>query len=161
MDVVTDKLIGIPCNYQADEGCESDLIGEECDDENDYTINDRYNENCACAGVFTSDLNSNISEGDLIIYPNPVTQNQQITVEFFKISGSGQVNIINSLGQTIISETVGQDQNKVKINTSDLRSGMHWVSFLTNEKVYATKACLLYTSQSPRDQRGSRMPSSA
>ena len=79
MDVVTDKLIGIPCNYQADEGCESDLIGEECDDENDYTINDRYNENCACAGVFTSDLNS----------------------------------------------------------------------------------CLLYTSPSPRDQRGSRMPSSA
>ena len=26
---------------------------------------------------------------------------------------------------------------------------------------YRTKACLLYTSPSPRDQRGSRMPSSA
>ena len=34
-----------------------------------------------------------------------------------------------------------------------------------NKKLYlgkgVTKACLLYTSPSPRDQRGSRMPSSA
>ena len=29
------------------------------------------------------------------------------------------------------------------------------------KKKAATKACLLYTSPSPRDQRGSRMPSSA
>ena len=33
--------------------------------------------------------------------------------------------------------------------------------FLINEHIKKTKDCLLYTSPSPRDQRGSRMPSSA
>ena len=37
--------------------------------------------------------------------------------------------------------------------------------FSKNSKIYASKqevnSCLLYTSPSPRDQRGSRMPSSA
>ena len=32
---------------------------------------------------------------------------------------------------------------------------------ITNAKAYLSDACLLYTSPSPRDQRGSRMPSSA
>ena len=32
---------------------------------------------------------------------------------------------------------------------------------LLEDKVEMTRACLLYTSPSPRDQRGSRMPSSA
>ena len=31
----------------------------------------------------------------------------------------------------------------------------------TGGSVYNTRTCLLYTSPSPRDQRGSRMPSSA
>ena len=34
-------------------------------------------------------------------------------------------------------------------------------SKMTEAQVAAWKACLLYTSPSPRDQRGSRMPSSA
>ena len=33
--------------------------------------------------------------------------------------------------------------------------------FLDEEGLDFTKTCLLYTSPSPRDQRGSRMPSSA
>ena len=33
----------------------------------------------------------------------------------------------------------------------------HWLSF----RYYVSVSCLLYTSPSPRDQRGSRMPSSA
>ena len=32
---------------------------------------------------------------------------------------------------------------------------------LTGQEAYAIYGCLLYTSPSPRDQRGSRMPSSA
>ena len=35
------------------------------------------------------------------------------------------------------------------------------VNGLNPENVYLDKCCLLYTSPSPRDQRGSRMPSSA
>ena len=42
------------------------------------------------------------------------------------------------------------DQDKLKSTGTEV----HYLS-------YYTKCCLLYTSPSPRDQRGSRMPSSA
>ena len=35
------------------------------------------------------------------------------------------------------------------------------LSFIEHKTAEYVKACLLYTSPSPRDQRGSRMPSSA
>ena len=42
-------------------------------------------------------------------------------------------------------------------------SGGDWVTGKSQrmENVYNPSTCLLYTSPSPRDQRGSRMPSSA
>ena len=36
-----------------------------------------------------------------------------------------------------------------------------WIDHFSNEKRVTKETCLLYTSPSPRDQRGSRMPSSA
>ena len=52
---------------------------------------------------------------------------------------------------------------KVQNGTSSSEDLNH--SFSQNSREYkmkiVTKACLLYTSPSPRDQRGSRMPSSA
>ena len=143
MEVITDKLAGIPCYSQADEDCELNLIGEICNDDNEYTVNDRYNENCHCAGVFAEDLNSNTPEVDLIIYPNPVGATQEITIEFFKIYSSGQINIINSMGQTLLSQTVTQDKDRVTVNTSQLRSGIYWASFYTNQKVFASKAFII------------------
>ena len=60
-------------------------------------------------------------------------------------------------------------------NSEDIQSARNSIQFLTNEfkttadqqQVAAkrmaalNRTCLLYTSPSPRDQRGSRMPSSA
>ena len=41
-------------------------------------------------------------------------------------------------------------------------SSKHWLSYSTPILSFGrSKSCLLYTSPSPRDQRGSRMPSSA
>ena len=37
----------------------------------------------------------------------------------------------------------------------------HYIRILPGDKVTVEMTCLLYTSPSPRDQRGSRMPSSA
>ena len=88
MDVIIDKLAGIACYTQPDEDCESDSIGDVCDDGNQYTINDRYNEYCHCIGTFTSQLQANVSEADLIIYPNPVNTSQELTIELFKIDVS-------------------------------------------------------------------------
>ena len=39
--------------------------------------------------------------------------------------------------------------------------GLYEVYYGDLEPIYVNKDCLLYTSPSPRDQRGSRMPSSA
>ena len=49
-----------------------------------------------------------------------------------------------------------------KITSSDLdREFGTEISFLVDGVTKLSKICLLYTSPSPRDQRGSRMPSSA
>ncbi len=140
MEVITNKLIGIPCYSQPDEDCEDDLIGEKCDDKNEYTINDRYNEYCHCVGTFTSELESNTSQYNLIIYPNPVSSNQELSIELFNINVIGQINIINSLGKILMSKNISLNQNRISVETSQLSNGVYWASFQTDQKVYFTKA---------------------
>ena len=41
------------------------------------------------------------------------------------------------------------------------RGGREWLRLLQSREISSRYDCLLYTSPSPRDQRGSRMPSSA
>ena len=62
----------------------------------------------------------------------------------------------------------GEHQGVIKIDNIDRRNGIVTLSVNgTRRKLnfkddaYAPAICLLYTSPSPRDQRGSRMPSSA
>ena len=59
------------------------------------------------------------------------------------------------------NETAGLDENGDGIR--DVSAGLlYWISDGVNGVPYgAVYSCLLYTSPSPRDQRGSRMPSSA
>ena len=145
MDIITDKLAGIPCYTQADEYCSNNnLKGKICDDGNDFTINDRYNEYCHCTGTFTSELNSNTSESDLIIYPNPISSNQQLSIELFRINVSGQINIINSMGVTMISEPVIRNQERIFIDTYELNTGVYWASFQDDHKVYKSKAFIVH-----------------
>ncbi|MDA9774123.1 cellulase family glycosylhydrolase [Saprospiraceae bacterium] len=145
MQIIIDKLSGVPCYTQADEDCEPNHIGEFCDDGNDYTINDRWNEYCHCTGVYTSILDANIeADLDLIIYPNPVTENTEITIELFKNYSSGQVLIVNSIGQSQMSEIVDQGQQRVLINTSQLEPGIYWASFRNSEKTSVARAFLVF-----------------
>ena len=52
---------------------------------------------------------------------------------------------LDGVEECIVADVIGMNAN----STSDLRKRLR------------TKGCLLYTSPSPRDQRGARMPSSA
>ena len=144
LKVVTDKLSGIPCYTQADEDCQNENIGQFCDDGNEYTINDRYNDYCHCTGTFTTELQSNASEVDLIIYPNPVRSSQELNIELFKIVVNGEISIINNQGQTVHTESLIRNQDRIFINTTQYASGMYWASFRTEEKVYVTKAFIVY-----------------
>jgi len=143
MEVIIDKLAGIPCYSQPDEDCENDLIGEICDDGNEYTVNDRYNEHCHCTGTFTSVLGSNLSDADLIIYPNPVLANQELFIELFKMNRDGHLHIINSMGKTMMSEPVNRNQRRISIDTYQFPIGVYWASFQTDQKVYVSKAFIV------------------
>jgi len=143
LKVITDKLAGIPCYTQPDENCTSDLIGEPCDDDNAYTVDDRYNENCHCVGSYTSILQSNSSEADLIIYPNPVSVNQELSVEFFKIFINGQIRVINGIGETMFSQSINSNQDKISIATSSFSSGLYWISFQSDDSFSITKAIVV------------------
>ena len=59
----------------------------------------------------------------------------------------------NAMAATLNHEQLDYSENK------NLPPLWHWLYFLPIFKL--SKACLLYTSPSPRDKRQSRMPSSA
>ena len=129
MKIITDKLRGVPCYTEADEDCTGDLIGEKCDDGNQYTVNDRFNDFCHCTGNFTSLYESSSLDQNLLIYPNPVTKGQEIDIELFNLSARGQINIYNSLGQIIKHIPTTHNQEKISINTSLFSSGIYWISY--------------------------------
>ena len=144
MKTVTDKLKGIPCFSEPDEACENnDLKGERCDDGNPYTVSDRFNEYCHCTGTFTKELASNSSDADLIIYPNPVGTNQELSIELFKINVNGQFKVINSMGKLVMSESVTRNKDRIFIETYQLPTGLYWASFQTDKKVFVSKAFIV------------------
>jgi hypothetical protein len=140
---IVNKLAGVPCFTVADEDCSLENIGDTCNDGNDYTVNDRYNEYCHCTGNYTPLLQNRIHDSELIIYPNPVRENQELTIELFKIHVNGEIRIFNSLGQTVKTHPINLFENKVYIDTQGIQSGLYWASFQTDEKVYASKAFVI------------------
>ena len=145
MKVITDKLKGIPCYTQADEDCTGDMIGERCEDKNPYTVNDRFNEYCHCVGHFNSNLQfKNTTQKELIIYPNPVESNQEISIELFQINAFGHLQIYNSIGENIISVPTTFHQERININTERFIPGVYWVSFQDGEDIRLAKAFVVY-----------------
>ena len=71
------------------------------------------------------------------------------------------------IGATVISGEVGTVTEYDGSYVLELENGTHEISFsyvgynTVTRTVEVNGNCLLYTSPSPRDQRGSRMPSSA
>ena len=56
------------------------------------------------------------------------------------------------------AHSVSKAHNRLSFHLSGAQLGITLTTLLTG---YTMEPCLLYTSPSPRDQRGSRMPSSA
>lgn len=144
MQKIIDKLAGVACNTVADELCNDENIGEPCDDGNPYTVNDRFNEFCNCEGNFTSKLQSNHSgDPELIIYPNPVSRNQEFSLEVFNSNRTGELRIFNTLGELLSSQTVYPNQNRVIIQTSNFPTGLYYANFSTDKKEHLSKAFIV------------------
>ena len=86
---------------------------------------------------------------------------KQNTIVFFCVGTGGHVlpviNLIDDLRQR------GIEKRKIEVVT-DKRGSQYFKDRdidVHSIDIYRSKTCLLYTSPSPRDQRGSRMPSSA
>ena len=92
------------------------------------------------------------SNNELSLYPNPVKGN---TIKINSTLELLDYDIYNALGQKISTGKLRTDEIKVQA----LEVGVYFIRFYTEEQTIIS--CLLYTSPSPRDQRGSRMPSSA
>ncbi len=140
LTVITNKLKGVPCFSIPDEDCEDHNIGDICNDGNEYTINDRYNEYCHCIGTFQPKLQPNTTEVELFIYPNPVRASQELSIEFFKINEIGDVKIFNSLGDIVMSESVNINQTRITIDTHKLVPGIYWASFQCERELHRAKA---------------------
>ena len=92
----------------------------------------------------------------MLSFPNPASD--QITFEFFLSEANDNIsyNLFNAEGKQFTFSSafptyLPEGYHRISLNIMDLPSGVYSM----------TVDCLLYTSPSPRDQRGSRMPSAA
>ena len=74
----------------------------------------------------------------------------------------------NGAGQNRDFEDILRDPRSIRMVTTIIHEGTHQLMFntglqtrLADTPYWLNEGCLLYTSPSPRDQRGARMPSSA
>ena len=140
MDRIVSKLAGVPCFTSADETCSDQLIGTPCNDNNEYTINDRYNEHCHCTGSFTNFLQTSIAEPSLLIFPNPIGENSQLFIEFIKTSRPGWIFIFNSVGKKIGTFPKAASQQSVIIDANNLENGIYWAVFQVDGKNQFSRA---------------------
>ena len=106
-----------------------------------------------------------IGNGQVIVNPQ-VNQHPVVSDQIVSDQVIGE-QVIGDPGQSSVPAEASSQQTRIEptpVETSDSTLDSQPKTFEEPKEligVSADKACLLYTSPSPRDQRGSRMPSSA
>ena len=75
----------------------------------------------------------------MTVHPTLANRGQQITVQLGEGSNAQQVSVINSNGQTIQQIPVEPGQHEVRINTSNLNTGMHFLNALGHDNQTTSK----------------------
>jgi len=95
------------------------------------------------AGGVGVEENANLS--DLTVYPNPATDAANVSLTLTEASNV-TLNVVNTLGQTVYTNDLGSvnGEQNIKINTTDLESGMYLVNVSVNgvvstERISVTK----------------------
>ena len=121
--------------------CNTTNIDEACDDGNEFTINDRFNDFCVCTGVFTDRLNDAIIESSLLLFPNPTTQ--LLNIEIIKRTNIEDIKIYNHVGQLVKSLPTTNFNLTITVDINGLPNGSYFVVALTNNKVLTERFLIL------------------
>ena len=113
-------------------------------------------------------------DGELVKLPELLKGSDAVVVGLFRTGSPNAIRQFDDFrGTEIISESdiafiqiaTGEGVQSVDLDTYSLTLNESWPLLMDEADAAVGKAfpsgCLLYTSPSPRDQRGSRMPSSA
>ncbi len=115
--------------------CNVTNIDEACDDKNDFTINDRFNEFCVCVGTFTNTLNDAIIEESLLLFPNPAEN--ELNIEIIKRTNVQDIKIYNYLGQLVKSLPSTNFNLTVTVDINGLPNGTYYVVLTANDKLFS------------------------
>ena len=85
-------------------------------------------------------VNLRFEQPDFLIFPNPATEQCFIQIEKLHDVSGGQLNVINSMGQTIVSLPVAG--KRMMIQTSDLAAGLYMVQ-LRSDRTSIIKKLLI------------------
>ncbi len=91
-------------------------------------------------GIDETILN-NVSVSD--IYPNPASDYVTVDYDFPAEVDVANIKIVNVLGSVVKEEQLETNNNKVKINISDLKDGIYFYSIFLNEEIYNTKKLIV------------------
>ncbi len=82
--------------------------------------------------------NQNINKNDLLVYPNPATQNLFIVNTFKGVNN--QVQIFDLNGKLIVNQSVNTNGfSALEFNISDLKSGLYIVRVISDNQVSDSK----------------------
>ncbi len=118
------------CNYDSQAQFDNGtcvFIGDSCDDGDDSTINDVYNNACLCEGSLVA-LLSEYSSENFTIYPNPAADSFSIDLGL----SSGFVSIFDSRGQLIFE---GWRWGVFIIDSSSFTHGTYLLMVQSNNKI--------------------------
>ena len=86
----------------------------------------------------TSAIQNIPSEGILKIYPNPA--NTYAIANLAGFDGSPQlITLINTQGQVVYSQTIGNDKTNIEINTANISDGVYFVRVVTDKGILNSK----------------------
>ena len=100
-----------------------------------YVVTQNYPRNYGDTLRFTTPVCTNIDgvEYRLNIYPNPA--NEQVSVYVDNLQNGAEVRIVDMLGKTVGSYSIGRGDNKVDIDLSALAEGVYLVRIVSDNNI--------------------------
>ncbi len=138
LDRIVAKLAGNLCFTQVFDDannlpCTPSNIGESCNDGNDFTINDQFNEYCVCTGVFLENLDNNRLNSSIFLFPNPALQT--LNIELIKLNNIEDVSVYNHLGQLVKRLPTPNPNLTITLDIRDLTKGAYFVVATANDNL--------------------------